>query len=152
MLTMSWQYYMRQIICEKYAECHLQESTAPESKQPEPVGVSDGVSITAPAHAAGSSVHCACANSSSVSSVSRRSGGQTTIKQPSNETTKTSKPKKTSEEKQAKKKALDATLWGGILEASWSAAQQRGKWRDLEVVLVQEKVSFSFSLLAFSSS
>ncbi len=50
-------------------------------------------------------------------------------------TTKTSKQKKTDGEKQAKKKELDrATLQGGALETSWSAAE-RG-W-DLEVVLVQ---------------
>ncbi len=43
-------------------------------------------------------------------------------------TTKTSKEKKTNEEKQAKKKELDwDTLQGGALEASWSAAVTDGE-------------------------
>ena len=43
-------------------------------------------------------------------------------------TTKTSKQKKTNEEKQAKKKELDqAALRGGALEASWSAAVMEGE-------------------------
>ncbi len=43
-------------------------------------------------------------------------------------TTKTSKQKKTNEEKQAKKKELDrATLQGGALETSWNAAAREGE-------------------------
>ncbi len=43
-------------------------------------------------------------------------------------TTKTSKQKKTNEEKQAKKKELDwATLEGGALETSWSTAGREGE-------------------------
>ncbi len=42
--------------------------------------------------------------------------------------TKTSKQKTTTEEKQAKNKELNqAALWGGALEASWSAAEREGE-------------------------
>ncbi len=97
--------------------------------------------------------HCSCTRcrqlpspvhaltpSSSISSVSGRTGGQTTTQRPSNEKTapphlpttacmtKTSKQKKTNEEKQAKKKELDrAALRGGALEARWSAAVTEGE-------------------------
>ncbi len=79
---------MRQIVCEKNhaplappaaPKAICKNPPCPKSKQPiRAGGVSDGVSVTAPAHAAGSSprlTQCGC------------NDGQTTTEQPSNEKT-----------------------------------------------------------------
>ncbi len=131
---------MRQIICEKIRVLwhHL-----PESKQPIRARNSVWQSVNhcsftrcgqlpSPAHT--------LTLSSGVSSVSGCNGRQTTTEQPSNEKTahpsfvnnslhnKVSKQKKTSEERQAKKKELDRTmLRGGALETSWSAEEREGE-------------------------
>ncbi len=103
------------------------------------------MSITVPAHAAGSSPPpCMRYLGADAMADEQPPNNQAMRKPPipplsaTAYTTKTSKQKKTKEEKQARKKELDrATLGGGAMEAGWSAVDGRvGTW---------ELYSFKFS-------